>query len=509
MPVAGFIAWFFAYDTGTVPGASGVAQSFLHGPSGFNYVASLAQFVVSGLEASAAGTVGAPAAFGLTLLSMFVALIGIHWYRRKRVDTWQFGMAAGLVAWFILAGLGRVQFGASYAAQSRYIYVAAVFLLPLLADVVSDIPWKGLWRPLLTGAFAFCLFGNAVQLRDLSVSQKDYMRLQAAELQTVQVFQGAPDMALPSPIDDSIMPQFTAGQYLAAVSELGSPVPRLTFGELQRLPGQWVDRVMVDVFGPALSSGSDPESSTRGLSCRTVEGSTFDLEVSDRQPLTLRSNLETEARMSLGYLDPSMSAVILQAHVMPGVTEWVHLPDTGKAIIWHLRITTAGAETFQLCINGSLQVTGAAVNLYAAEASSGLLDPGWLSVPDVDARGGRSAEAPRGNSQSFRNDVFGPPVIPVSEPYDVWYRVRVASTAGSKADLTLGLWDDQGARWVGSTTYRSDQVGTSYSWIKVASGVTPVAGHSVQFIASLIRGPGTDWYIDEAVAVTAGSAPPT
>ena len=508
-PIAAFVAWFVVYDTGTVPGTPGVAQSFLHGPTGFNYIISLVRFVASGLEASAAGVIGAPGAFGLLLLLLLAALIGMHWYRRNKIGSWQFGLAAGLLAWFVLAGLGRVQFGPSYAAQSRYVYVACVFLLPLLADAVSDIPWRGAWQPSLAVAFALCISANTVLLRDLSVSQKDVMRLQATELQTVEVFRGAPDMSLTSTIDNSVMPQFTAGEYLAAVSELGSPVPRLTLSEIHNLPGQAVDQVMLDVFGQALTVAADPARSTSGLPCRTLQGSTFNLQVNDGQPLMLRSSLGTDALISLGYLDPPTGAAALQVQLVPRSAEWVHLPETGKPIVWQLRIATAQAETILVCGRASIQAGGPAVDEYTADAASGLFDPGWLAVSDPSSSGGTAAEAMIGQATTYRNDVFGPPMTPASEPYDVWFRARVVSTKGSTPEMTLGLWNDQKAAWVGSTTYRADQVGISYTWLKVASHVTPFAGDAVQFIASLTNGPGTDWYIDGAVMATAGSPPPT
>jgi hypothetical protein len=114
-----------------------------------------------------------------------------------------------------------------------------------------------------------------------------------------------------------------------------------------------------------------------------------------------------------------------------------------------------------------------------------------------------------GQATTYRNDVIGTPVTPASGLYDVWYRVRVASSKGSTPEMTLGLWDDQKAAWVGSTTYRADQVGTRYTWLKVATHVTPLTGDAVQFVASLTTGPGTDWYVDQAVMATAGSSPPT
>jgi hypothetical protein len=47
-----------------------------------------------------------------------------------------------------------------------------------------------------------------------------------------------------------------------------------------------------------------------------------------------------------------------------------------------------------------------------------------------------------------------------------------------------------------------------YRWLKVAARVTPLSGHYVVFIASFKDRLGTDWYVDEAVMLPAGSAFP-
>src|SRR5207302_572632 len=89
--------------------------------------------------------------------------------------------------------------------------------------------------------------------------------------------------------------------------------------------------------------------------------------------------------------------------------------------------------------------------LYSADASVGSLDPGWQSVPDGTALNTQAAKAVKGRYPTYRNDVFGGPILLGPSQYDVWYRVRVVSTSAAPGRLTLGLWDDEGTRWVGST----------------------------------------------------------
>jgi hypothetical protein len=140
--------------------------------------------------------------------------------------------------------------------------------------------------------------------------------------------------------------------------------------------------------------------------------------------------------------------------------------------------------------------------IYRAEGTDGKLDSAWSSVVDSTAIGGHAAKASHGTFDSYQNDIFGSWIVPDQAAYDVWLHVRVASTAGATPEMTLGLWDDQGPAWVGFTRYAPREISTTYTWVKVAAGITPTAGHSVQFLASFTGRLGTDWFVDDA-ALTA------
>jgi hypothetical protein len=359
--------------------------------------------------------------------------------------------------------------------------------------------------------FAVGVYGNTMQLRDAATSQIDLMRTENAELQTAEVFRGAPDMALNRGLDDSIMPQLTAANYFAATDELGSPVRSATVDSLRRLPKYAVDQAMLNLFGDALTLKADSSRSTQALACRVIDstaGSTMDFLVQDDQSLMLQSSNGGEASLFLGYEWPPTSQALHQVQLLPATREWLHLPNTGKPVVWQLRIKTGAVGMIELCGTAGLQLYQAANNLLSADAAAGALDPGWSAVPDAAAAGGRAAMAARGSYVSYRNDWIGAPVVPMSGAYDVWYRVRVASTAGATPEMTLGLWDDTSQKWLGSTVYRANQAGTDYRWLKVAADITPLRAHYVVFIASFRDRLGTDWYVDDAVILPAGGAFP-
>jgi hypothetical protein len=517
-PGTAFGEWFLRFGAGIQsPSFATQLTQLLHdGSFGLNTLR-LAGFVAWGLAASVAGLVGW-SGVGAVLLPVLATLVAWRWYRRGTLESWQVGMTAGVLSWFALVGLGRAQYGPTDAGESQYVYVGVVFLLPLIADVARDLPWRKLWRPALAAAFALGLVGNIVQLRDRALvepitqvvpfrSATEVMRIENAELQTAEVFRGAPDMALNRAIDDGIMPQLNAGPYFAAIDELGSPVPAATMGTLRELPREAVDRVMVNLFGGAVTVSADSSRSTQGLPCKSLElsaGSTMDFQVPDAQSLMLKFSTGNDVLLFLGFLNPPTSEPLLHVQVQPNAPEWLYLPNTGKPTVWKLRVAPTAVGMVQVCGNATVQLNLNA-NRYSAEAASGQLDAAWTSVPDSSASGFFAAKASRGTFPSYQTDLFGVGIFPLPGVYDVWYRVRVASPAGTTLEMTLGIWDDQTPGWLVAQRFQASEFGASYSWVKVTTGLTVTKVRSMHFIASFTATLGTDWYIDKAEMVPPGS----
>jgi len=232
----------------------------------------------------------------------------------------------------------------------------------------------------------------------------------------------------------------------------------------------------------------------------------MNFRVGDGQSIALQSTLGGDAVLYLGFLAPPNALEHVQ--LMPATRQLVYLPDTGTPIVWQLRLTTAAPlGTVRVCGGVGGQIATSA-NTIGAEARSGSLDPGWSSVVDPTARGGRAARASGGTFVSWEVNMFGTPTMPRAGAYDVWYRVRVGSSAGHSPEMLLGVWDDQAPGSLGSNLYQPDQIGTAYLWVKVAAGIVPTPGHNVQFIAAFMGRLSTDWYIDSAVMVPSGSTAP-
>jgi hypothetical protein len=503
LPAIAFGAWYLAFNT------SGVAFELQRGPAGSEMVLSLVSFVLVGVAAAAAGAFGLASQAGIAVLASLVVFLAWSWTRQGKIEGWQLGTVVGLVTFFVLTGLGRLQFGVGYASQTRYLYAGAVFLLPLIAHAVRELPWRGLWRPALGLVFVAALLSNIIQLRDAARSQIEFMKVENAELQTTEFFRGAPDMAMSRFIDDGTMWALRAGDYLAARDELGSPVPPLPDGKLGQLPSWAVDRVMVNLFGDALNARPATASAGEAMPCQEVDtssGSEMDFKIPHGQPLVLQPSKSGKAFLFLGFMNAPSPVPVKTLDLVASTPVQIYLPDTGKPVIWQLRIQTLDLGTLQVCSQVAHQVRR--LSQYSDVAAAFTLGSGWTYGPDEGATTHWAAKATAGTPGL--EGAYDNGFVPARGAYDVWYRVRVGDNSGKTPEMVLAVVDLDAGRYVASTTLRPNQVRTSYTWVLVASSITPTSGHHVRFQTNVASRLSTDWYLDQVLMVPAGTpAPPS
>jgi hypothetical protein len=500
-PAIAFGAWYLAFNT------AGVAFELQRGPAGSELLTTLVAFVLVGVAATAAGAFGLASQTGIAVLAFLVGFLAWSWARQGKIEGWQLGMVVGLITFFVLTGLGRLQFGLGYASQSRYLYAGAVFLLPLIAHAVRELPWHGIWRPALGLIFAAILLSNIVQLRDAARSQVDFMKVENAELQVTEFFRGAPDMAKNRFIDEGTMWALRAGDYLAATDELGSPVPPLGVGKLEQLPSWAVDRVMVNLFGDALAARPATASASEPMPCEDVDtstGSELNFKIPHGQTLVMQPSKAGKAFLFLGFMSTPSPVSVKTIDLAASTPVQMYLPDTGKPIIWQLRIQTLDLGTLQVCSQAAHQV--ARLSKYSDVAAAFTLGPGWTYGPDDGAMTHWAAKAASGTPgpEGAYDDGF----VPVRGAYDIWYRVRVRDNKGNSPEIVLAVVDLDAGRYIASATLRPNQVRSSYTWLLIASSITPTPGHHVRFQTNIASRLSTDWYLDQVLMVPAGTPVP-
>jgi hypothetical protein len=366
VPFGAYIAWFVAYGarlTGT-PGALCPTCPTAFGADvrsiGPGYAANVFEYASVGLKAAAGGVLGLPGIVGQIVPALVVVLLAVHWYRQGRVESWELGLVAGLLAQFTLIGLARARFSLLGAADSHYVYVGVVYFLPLIANALKGLPWRGLWRPALTSVFAIAILANGILLVSRATGSTDTMRTENAELRIVELFRGAPDMALNRPLDSVIMPQLTASTYLAAIDDLGSPVPTSTPNSLADLPANSVDKEMLALFGDGLKVTTGGQASTQGLACQkitTSAGSIIDLQAPEGGEIVIAASTAGQGSISLGLMQAPLASLYLREVQIPAATlVQVQLPDTGRPVSWRVRLVTSTVGELQVCGAQNLQL---------------------------------------------------------------------------------------------------------------------------------------------------------
>jgi hypothetical protein len=136
----------------------------------------------------------------------------------------------GALTFWVLSAIVRV--GSATPAASRYIYVGAVFIALIAAEAGIGTQVRGIWIALAAILIVGALIANINALRNGERAIRVADSSTRAALTAVEVASTVvPPAYVPEPGYD---PQITAGGYLRAIRDLGSPA--LTLSELQRAP---------------------------------------------------------------------------------------------------------------------------------------------------------------------------------------------------------------------------------------------------------------------------------
>jgi hypothetical protein len=180
-------------------------------------------YAVWGLGEAVAGIIGRGDWWGPPLLVAAAVALAQHW-RRRGVDPFAAGVAAGLVAFYLVLGLARAQLGLQQAGASRYIYVGALPWLILLGDAAQSLPWRGTWRPALVACLFLACFSSAVLLYSFAIARPFVMERQVADYYALAAVRGDPCLNPNAPVDRLVMPSvIQPGPYYLAIDQFGDP----------------------------------------------------------------------------------------------------------------------------------------------------------------------------------------------------------------------------------------------------------------------------------------------
>jgi hypothetical protein len=316
------------------------------------------QYIADAAAGAVAGMAGLSSSWGPALAVATFAAIALLWSRRLDAAPSPMLLAAlaGALSFWGLSAVERADVAEPTA--SRYLYIGAVFILLMAVDVAARIrPRVG---PLVLGGLllAGALISNLNALRAGERGLRASDTSVRASLRVIEV--AAPVVAptfVPEPVN---APQVSAGPYLAAVRDLGSPA--LSERELEIAPeGLRVrsDGVLEQAeqlsLIPARGSGLGLRPVTVTASAGGLRSSigpctrfdptgptaSIDLQVRPGAVLLLRTAPGTPGALYLRRYASTFAAAPF-AQIAPGRNNALRLPaDLAPALPWHVRIATA------------------------------------------------------------------------------------------------------------------------------------------------------------------------
>lgn len=209
-----FAAWYVAFGrNGSLPNPPSSASNILVLPA----------YVLWGLGSSLLGLAGVGGDLALVFPFLAIGVLFLTW-RKRRPDPLAMGVAAGLVAFYLVTGASRAQLGYQQSGAGRYVYVGAVFWLMLLADAARFLPWRGTWRPALVACLFLACFSSAALLFSFAIAKTVQMEREVADLQALTAERSDPCLNQNGAVDLLVMPQVTKpALYYRAIDLYGDP----------------------------------------------------------------------------------------------------------------------------------------------------------------------------------------------------------------------------------------------------------------------------------------------
>jgi hypothetical protein len=363
--VAAYVLWQLTWGTGGLTSrATGVLDE-------------LRAYLEAGIGHAVGAVVGLGDAIGLVLAVLLVVATGWHLLGRRPVMAGAVAGAVGLVAVFVVTGLARATAsaagGESPAEASRYVYLAAPFILVAGGAWLSRRPPVSLRDarsvlPLVV-VLAIALAGNARQLvgwRDLVNGFGDEAR---AAIAILTQYGGSP--ALPGD-RRAVPPEGSYLDLLPAPDRLREIVER--YGDPsagQAVPADVTERVLLGYVGAGFQV-TPMDALPQGVTAPAVVGDTTGTGIdadgclavgagSGPSPVTVTapggSRLIVDAAAPLG-IDAAVSAdgtssepLVRSLEPRPAAPVALTLPDLDAAWPWTIELTPGSAGGYRICVS--------------------------------------------------------------------------------------------------------------------------------------------------------------
>jgi hypothetical protein len=279
------------------------------------------QYVSDAAAGTVSGIAGLDAGWGPPLTVALAATVAVAWRRRHGAALTPMLLAAagGALTFWILAALTRSD--SPDPTASRYLYVGALFIVLVAAELAVGTRLSKAGLALTAALVLAAVIGNLGALRAGERGLREGDDSVRSSLAALEVAAPVVSPAFtPQPVD---APQITAGPYLAAVRELGSPALSLT--ELERAPEstrESADQVLEHAEALALVPTTHRATGTRPVSVSSANG----------------GRISAEGRCE--HFTPTSASATVDAAVQPGTELSVQAVGGQSALLYLRRFAT-------------------------------------------------------------------------------------------------------------------------------------------------------------------------
>lgn len=290
--------------------------------------------------------------WGRPLAALALVLGGVGLYRLRSVPRWLWVVGTVALSYWLLAAINHEP--GHDATSSRYQYVGAILLLLIAAELVRGVRF-GLGALAIGAAVvALAVLSNLNFLHQAADDHDRTSDLIRADLGAVEIARDtvAPGFVLTNPIAGTSDVEVSAGSYLSAVDDFGSPAD--TSAEIAAEPEsarEAADRVLASALGLHVV----PRTAEAVGDCRTVELATTVSPMSfGPGKLTVTGEPATRATMRLRRF--AADSFPVGAGKVTDGTVGISLPVDRSQVLWQLQVV--GHGRVQVCFEPAPSIGG-------------------------------------------------------------------------------------------------------------------------------------------------------
>jgi hypothetical protein len=339
--LAAYVVWFEEFGKA---GMSGDKPLSVHTLSG------LVQYVPVGVASAVAGVFGRSSSWGILVLPLFVGVAVLLYLRFRPTDSLLWAAAAGLIAQFVVTGITRVQYGAVEATQTRYVTMAAPFVMIIIAVLCAPLPQQVRDLPvvaMVTLVALAALGGNLLALQAADHALLPGFAAQKQELAVVYLFGDAPGTdqnAIPDPAN---APTLTVADYLRTRTDFGGDVPVLTAASLGNVNYIDANAAVHNIMPMHAKRGAGLPQNADHCSTTGPNGGSAKIGVAGGRTVYVTTSSHELVTVQYWLEGPQAGYPGLRYWVPAGGTIEATLPQTGMGLSWQLNLSTTG--TARIC----------------------------------------------------------------------------------------------------------------------------------------------------------------